>query len=41
MTQATIKLSKETKDRLADIGKKGMTYEEIILTLLPKEEKNV
>jgi predicted DNA-binding protein len=39
--ETTIKLSRETKKRLDDLGKKGMTYEEVILTFLPKEEKNV
>jgi len=41
MVQTTIKLSKETKKRLDDLGKKGMTYEEIILDLISKDNTNV
>ena len=32
--KSTIKLSKETKKRLAELGSKGDTYEGIILRLL-------
>lgn len=41
MSQTTIKLSKETKKRLEDLGKKGMTYEDIIINLMSGEKKNV
>ena len=41
MVQTTIKLSKETKNRLDELGKKGMNYEEIILDLMSKEKTNV
>jgi predicted DNA-binding protein len=41
VVQTTIKLSKETKRRLDDLGKKGMTYEEIILNLISKVKINV
>jgi len=40
MVQTTIKLSKETKKRLDEFGKKGMTYEEIIINLMSKERKS-
>jgi len=33
-TQTTIRIEKETRARLALIGKKGQTYDEIILNLL-------
>jgi len=36
--ETTIKLSEETKRRLSDLGKKGMTYEEIVKNLLLKQE---
>ena len=32
----SIQLSRETKKKLEDIGKKGETYEEIVLRLLSK-----
>ncbi len=35
----TIAISKETKERLARIGRKGMTYDDIIKALLDLLEK--
>ncbi|MFH1588191.1 MAG: hypothetical protein ABIA76_02545 [Candidatus Diapherotrites archaeon] len=33
----TIQLSPQTRDKLKDLGKKGETYEEIILKLMKKK----
>ncbi|MFH1588535.1 MAG: hypothetical protein ABIA76_04325 [Candidatus Diapherotrites archaeon] len=35
----TIQLSPETRDKLRDMGKKGETYEDIILRLLKSKKK--
>lgn len=34
----TIQLSKDTRDQLKEIGKKGETYDEIILKLIQKNK---
>ena len=36
----TIKLTFETKSRLSDLGKKGMTYEQIINNLITDDQKD-
>jgi hypothetical protein len=36
----TVKLSKKTRDRLAELGSKGETYEEIIQRLIEFYKKN-
>ena len=38
MSKTTIKLSGETKQRLTDQGKKGMTYDEIVNIILDRQE---
>ena len=38
MSKTTIKLSSETKQRLTDQGKKGMTYDEIVNVILDRQE---
>lgn len=35
-----VSVSKDTRDKLAKLGKKDQTFEEIILSLLPKEREN-
>ena len=37
--KTTIELSKETRDRLKELGKKGETYEDIIKRLLELAKK--
>ena len=37
MLETTVKLSIETKQRLSDIGKKGMTYDAIINYLISRQ----
>lgn len=37
MLETTVKLSTKTKQRLLDIGKKGMTYDEIINYLISRQ----
>jgi hypothetical protein len=36
----TVKLSKKTRDRLAELGSKGETYEDIIWRLIEFYKKN-
>ncbi len=38
MSKTTIKLSDETKQRLTDQGKKGMTYDDIVNVILDRQE---
>jgi len=35
----TIQLSANTREKLKDLGKKGETYDEIILKLIKKQKK--
>jgi predicted CopG family antitoxin len=35
----TIQISKETREKLADIGKKGETYDDIIKKLIKKAKE--
>ncbi|MBU2476696.1 antitoxin VapB family protein [Candidatus Micrarchaeota archaeon] len=35
-----IQLSPETRDKLKALGKKGETYEDVILRLIKKQKKN-
>jgi len=37
--KTTISLTKETKELLDSVGKKGMTYDEIILNLIKRLEE--
>lgn len=39
MEQTTIQVSKETREKLKNIGKKGQTYDEIIENLLEISRK--
>ena len=39
MSQTTIQVSKETREKLKGIGKKGQTYDEIIENLLELSKK--
>lgn len=38
--QTQIPISKELREKLKELGKKGQTYEEIILSLIENKEKN-
>ena len=38
MVQTTIQVSKETREKLKNIGSKGQTYDEIIEKLLDKDQ---
>lgn len=40
MKVTTIKLTFETKQKLSDLGKKGMTYEQIINNLITDDQKD-
>jgi len=40
MKVTTIKLTFETKQKLSDLGKKGMTYEQIINNLITDTQKD-
>ena len=40
MEFTTIKLSCKTKNKLTSLGKKGMTYDEIIVNLLEEKSEN-
>jgi len=39
MTATSIKINKETAQRLAELGKKGQTYNDIIVKILNKIER--
>ena len=38
--RTTIQLSRDTRDKLADLGKKGDSYEDIILNLIKYYEEH-
>ncbi len=40
MVVTTVQMSTETRDKLKEVGKKGETYEQIILRLLQEHETN-
>jgi len=40
MVVTTVQMSTETRDKLKDVGKKGETYEQIIIRLLREHETN-
>ena len=37
--RTTVELSKETRDQLKDLGKKGETYDEIVRKLIQEHEE--
>ncbi|MCW6171187.1 MAG: hypothetical protein LVQ96_08490 [Thermoplasmatales archaeon] len=41
MEQTTIQISKETREKLKKVGRKGQTYDEIIETLLEISKKAI
>jgi predicted CopG family antitoxin len=41
MTQTTIQISKDTREKLKTIGRKGQTYDEIIENLIEIAKKDI